>query len=459
MNLLCFDIATGGISAALFDANLDVTRFAETQWTLQTDDQGAATVSISTVEAQFKRLIQQLNLKRDAAITAICMDCFMHNCVVLDDADQPLTPVFTWLDQRGEAGIDVVRGRVGNRFHELTGCHYHPMFPIFKLAAMRIEGLRRVASVKAALLHRLTGRWVEDHGMASASGLFNIREGDWDPQLLGIVGLNSDNLPSLVSRTEIIGNLTPSAALQFALPYGIPVVNGSGDGFLANVGSECESPPKISVTLGTSAVVRQTLASPALDASSGTFCYRVDASSYLLGCAGSNGGNVLDWGRDVFGTLQNANESVDPPIFIPLLHGERSPDWNPQLTASWHGLKARHTAADLSRSILEGVIFNLAHFIDIVQSGSGEKASDLVLSGNGFLQPMTAPILAAVVGLPVWMPSVPGLASLRGAAICALRALGISFPRLSLSRVSPLADPNIVRRYEEYRSIRGRIQV
>src|SRR5262245_24196437 len=123
MNLLCFDIASGGISAALFNSNLDVIRFAETQWTLETDDQGAATLAVTTVEAQFKQVIQQLNVTRNDAIAAICMDSFMHNCVVLDDEDKPLTPVFTWLDQRGEAGLDLVRNKVGDRFYELTGCH------------------------------------------------------------------------------------------------------------------------------------------------------------------------------------------------------------------------------------------------------------------------------------------------------------------------------------------------
>ena len=142
-------------------------------------------------------------------------------------------------------------------------------------------------------------------------------------------------------------------------------------------------------------------------------------------------------------------------VFIPLLHGERSPDWNSQLTGSWHGLTARHTAADLWRSILEGVVFNLAHFVDIVQNTSGIKPSDIVLSGNGFLHPLAAPILAAVVDAAVWMPGQPGLASLRGSGICALRALGAPVPPLKAKSVAPLEDTKIPKRYEQYRNLRG----
>jgi xylulokinase len=197
-----------------------------------------------------------------------------------------------------------------------------------------------------------------------------------------------------------------------------------------------------------------------LDNKAGTFCYRADGDSFVLGCAGSNGGNVLDWGRRIFGELEHGSAAQDSLIFIPLLNGERSPDWNPHLTGSWHGLTARHTAADLSRSIFEGVIFNLAHFAEIVQRTSGEAASALVLSGNGFLDPIAAPILATITrgsGISAWSPRSPGLASLRGAGICALRALAQPTPALEVDPVSPLPDSKVSERYAIYRQIRDRV--
>lgn len=209
------------------------------------------------------------------------------------------------------------------------------------------------------------------------------------------------------------------------------------------------------MTLGTSAVARQTLGQRVLNSSSGTFCYKAAEDVYLLGCAGSNGGNVLDWGRSIFGNLKHAGSGTDVPIFIPLLHGERSPDWNPKLTGSWHGLKDRHTAADLSRSILEGVVFNLAHFVDIVQTTSGIRPSGVVLSGNGFLEPIAAPMLAGIIDAAVWVPVHPGLASLRGSGICALRAQGAEMPPLKTNTVMPLEDPKISERYARYRTLRA----
>jgi gluconokinase len=463
MNLLCFDISSGGITSALLNENLEPRRVADDKWILETDARGAAALSVERVVEQFKQSIRVLNLS-DYAIDAICIGTFLHSCVLLDQADAPLTPVFTWLDQRGETGLDVIRSRLGDRFHEITGCRYHPMFPVFKLAAMWITDpellgrTKRIVSIKALLLNRLTGAWIEDHGVASASGLFDIHEGDWAWDVLNILGLDKNYLPGIACRSAIVGDVASTAARDFGLPDGVAVVAGSGDGFLANIGSDCEVPSRIAVTLGTSAVARQTLPRPVVDWPAGTFCYKADEDEYLLGCAGSNGGNVLDWGRRVLPTPEGDGTSEDPPIFIPLLHGERSPDWDPHLTASWHGLTSRHTAADLSRSILEGVVFNLAHFLEIVQRTSGEKATGIVLSGNGFLAPMAAPLLAFIAGISTWSPRVPGLASLRGAGICALRALGQPTPNLAVDPVLPLEDDRVLRRYDEYRRLRAAVK-
>ena len=411
------------------------------------------------ISDQFKKLVRELGCDNEP-ILAVSIGCFLHNVVVLDAAGLPLTPIFTWLDSRGEEGVDYVRSLLKDGFHARTGCRYHPMFPVFKLAAMRVNEdpvlarTARVVSLKALFVHMFTGVWVEDHGTASATGFYSLIDGRWDAKLLNILGLTEDQLPSVRNRTDVIGRVTPLAAREFGVPGNVAVVNGSGDGFLANIGSDCEVPSRISVTLGTSAVARQTLRNPVLDSSSGTFCYMAADGVYLLGCAGNNGGNVLDWGRSIFGNSKQARVALDVPIFIPLLHGERSPDWNPHLTGSWHQLTARNTAADLSRSILEGVVFNLAHFVEIVQSTSGLKASDVILSGNGFLEPLAAPILATIIEASVWMPLNPGLASLRGSAICALRALGAPEPPFQSKRVLPVADAKIQERYRQYRSLR-----
>jgi gluconokinase len=336
------------------------------------------------------------------------------------------------------------------------------MFPIFKLASLYISDsavmsrAKRVVSVKAFLIHRLTESWIEDYGVASSSGLFNLNSNKWDTTLLPLIGLSSEQFPAVKGRTDVAGRVTRDAAGQFGLREGMTVITGSGDGFLASLGSDCDSASRVAVTLGTSGVARQTLSKPVLNLSAGTFCYKAGENEYLLGCASNNGGNVLDWARSIFGELENA-KADDLPFFIPLLHGERSPEWDPTLTASFREVKAHHTAPQLAQSVLEGVVFNLSWFVEILQNTSGYQASEIVLSGNGFLAPAAPRILASVAAVPVLMPADPGAASLRGAAVCAFQALGRRIQPLKLEVVRPLDDLHLPQRYRRYKELRRQI--
>ena len=240
---------------------------------------------------------------------------------------------------------------------------------------------------------------------------------------------------------------------------------GTGDGILAHTGSGCDQPSRVSVTLGTSSSVRQVLSRPVLNEAAGTFCYRASRGAFLLGCASSNsGGNVLDWARSVLGELPvHCSDRTDLPTFIPLLNGERSPEWDETLTASWHGVKPSHTAADLASAVLDGVVFNLAHYCR--NSRYGHPVNRLAKSScrEAARNAVAAVILASVMESQVLRPRTQGLASLRGAAVCGFQALGIE-SRPALEQIvaeSELIDKSnhsaaIRHRYDRYRQIRAR---
>src|SRR5881628_3933482 len=94
---------------------------------------------------------------------------------------------------------------------------------------------------------------------------------------------------------------------------------------------------------------------------------------------------------------------------------------------------------------------------EVIQNLSGVAAREIVLSGNGFLEPVTAPLIAALVPVETLQPASPGLASLRGAAIYAWRAIGRDATRAverlldDAIRVPPLHDDGLIGRYERYK--------
>jgi gluconokinase len=277
MEVLCFDIGTGGISAARFDEQLKVSVAKESSWDLHRDAQGRATLSADDIESAILALAT--DLQGDTPPAAVSIACFMHSFLVLSSCCAPLTPVFTWLDTTAPEGIEAVRRRLGGEFHARTGCHYHPMFPVFKLAAHPPGRGNRVGSPKAWLGWELTGLFVEDVGMAAASGLLNARAGKWDSELLNVAGVELADLPSIVEPNAKVGTVSEGAVARFGIPRGTPLVSGSGDGFMANVGSACTTPKRMAVTLGTSGVARQMAPSPSLNPAAGTFCYRASSEA------------------------------------------------------------------------------------------------------------------------------------------------------------------------------------
>jgi gluconokinase len=363
------------------------------------------------------------------------------------------------LDMTGASGIDAVRRTVGKRFHERTGCHYYPMFPVFKLASNSPGRGNRVGSPKAWLTWELTGSFIEDYGMASASGLLDARSAKWDPELVGIAKLDLPDLPMLMNPDQAVGRVTEDGGSRFGIAAGTTLVSGSGDGFLANVGSACTSARRIAVTLGTSGVARQMLPHASLNADAGTFCYRATEDAFLLGCASNNGGNVLDWARQTFGPMSR-EASSDLPIFLPFMNGERSLEWNADLHESWHGRLDAHTPSQLSRAVTEGVLFNIAQYVEVVERESGAIASEIILSGNGFQEPRLAEMLASLLGRELMIPESAGLATLRGAAIYAWRALGHdATPALETEinrslRVKSVPDSALTDRFARFKELR-----
>src|SRR5215510_13076486 len=123
MDVLCFDIGSGGVRGARFDERLQISAMHTASWNLHRDSEGRATLSVYDIECAFSEVSQALTRPVPAAVS---IGCFMHSYLVLSSCCAALTPVFTWLDTTSPEGLQAVRRKVGSSFHARTGCHYHP---------------------------------------------------------------------------------------------------------------------------------------------------------------------------------------------------------------------------------------------------------------------------------------------------------------------------------------------
>ncbi len=165
--------------------------------------------------------------------------------VVLERAGRPLRPALLWNDTRSAPQAAALTEALGGpaAWTARTGS-----VPVASMTAAKWRWLREnepYAAESAAavrlphdfLTERLAGVAATDPGDASGTCWYSTATGAYDPQLLGLAGLDEKLLPPVApTGATRIGSLTDAAAGQLGLPAGIAVAAGTGDNMAAAVG-------------------------------------------------------------------------------------------------------------------------------------------------------------------------------------------------------------------------------
>jgi xylulokinase len=86
--------------------------------------------------------------------------------------------------------------------------------------------------------------------------------------------------------------------------------------------------------------------------------------------------------------------------WLPYLMGERSPHLDASARGGWVGLTAKHTRADLIRSLLEGVSYSQKDCLDVIEK-MDVQAESVRLSGGGARSAFWQQMMADILGKPV----------------------------------------------------------
>ncbi len=381
-------------------------------------------------------------------IVLVSFSAAMHSVLAVDIDGQPLTNSFTWADNRASPWAVRIRHELGgNAIYQRTGTPIHPMSPLCKLMWLRDEQpelfakAARFVGVKEYVFFRLFGRWLVDYSIASATGMFNLQQLDWDEGALALLGLSRERLSEPVPTTFCLQGLDKDRAQQLGLHSDIPFVIGANDGVLSNLGVNAIHPGQVAVTIGTSGAMCTVINKPVTDPSGRTFCYALTENHWVVGGPVNNGGNVFRWVRDELATaeseaarradinpydaLTDIAEQVTPGaqglLFHPYMAGERAPLWNADLRGSFFGLALHHGKKHMIRAVLEGVIFNLYSILPAVEDLIGPTTRMMATGGfsrSALWRQMMADIFNREVAVPESVES-----SCLGAAVLGLYAL------------------------------------
>ena len=438
------DIGTTSTKAVAFDPAAKLLCSHSAGYELYEPEPGQAVQHADEIYAAVLECIRETVSGLDGrAVSGLCFSSAMHSLIGLDPHGVPLTAVLTWADSRAEVQVERLRsGAAGPRLHRRTGTPVHPMSPLAKIVWFRerepelAERVGHWVGIKELVLLRMCGALVVDLSVASATGLLDIHRLRWDPEALGIAGLDPEQLSRLVPTATVLPRLTNEAARAVGLPVATPVVVGASDGALASLGLGAVSPGVAACSIGTSGALRVVVDRPAVDALAGLFCFVLTEERWVIGGAINNGGVVLDWAGDTLApdlgsepeqSLLDLAARVPAGsgglVMLPYLLGERAPHWSAVPRGAYVGLTRAHRREHLVRAALEGVCMQLALVLHAMRA-AGHEVREIRATGGFARSPLWRQMLADVLGMDIRFPGGHEGSGL-GAALLGMKALGL----------------------------------
>lgn len=425
--IITIELGTNGIRVFAFDLSGRVIGSMKGYYpTFHTEpdhsEQDPEQIFITTLYV-LKNLLNEHIHPKKYKVASVCFSAAMHSVLAVDNYGNPLGNAITWSDNRAKKeALELRQSAAGKSLYAATGTPIHPMSPLLKIAWMRDHDAARFRqtskflSIKSYIIHQLTGEYLIDYSIASATGLLNIHTIAWETDALQYAGITTDQLPELAPVFTTAGKLKKAYQQSLGLPADTKILIGSSDGCLATLGDGVKGEGDATITIEDSGAVR--IMGPAVlkDEQMRFFNYLLTDGCYVSGGPTNNGGNIFEWFTRQFGEFTNPfdigqsmqhliEEAAQVPagseglLFLPYLLGERAPIWNANARGAYFGLNIKHERKHFIRATLEGILYEIYS----IGKSLSEQRTIKTLSVNGSFGtlPFCTQLLADMFNKPV----------------------------------------------------------
>lgn len=356
-------------------------------------------------------------------VACICFSAAMHSILSIDKNGVPLGNAIVWSDNRAKKEAhDLKRSSLGKVLYQATGTPIHPMSPLNKIAWLknhdkeRFQQAQKFLSIKSYIIQQLTGEYIIDYSIASATGLLNIHSLQWEAEALKHAGITAGRLPDLVPVFYSGSKLRKEYQTSLGLPVKVKIIVGSSDGCLATLGSGIWGEGKATVTIEDSGAVRVMGKKVLQDEQQRFFNYLLTEGNYVSGGPTNNGGAIFEWYAKQFGDFKRAfdledciqnliSDAAKVPagsgglIFLPYLQGERAPIWNADAKGVYFGLNIKHEQQHFVRATIEGILYAIYNIGKTLEEHRTIKS--LCVNGRFALLPFWTQMIADIFNKPV----------------------------------------------------------
>ena len=435
---LAIDLGTSNVKVGLVDETGELLVLRKSPTRTISNEPGSAEHDPKELKRLIIDLCQQTLLDEYRhRVKYVCASSYHFGLMFLDAEFNPLSGMSVLTDIRAQKTFSEFKEFFSDYdIYHNTGCpllgqYVLPrLFYFYKEQPELLKKASYLAGSKEFLFHWLTGDFLTEASIASASQLFNCHEFNWDSTILGRLGLDRAQFAPVADGTKVLRPLRHELCEQLGLGKDVQVALGLFDGGALAVGLSGIDPKIGILNVGTTAMFRVPANKPIFDKSENKRiqAYALREGLFVNGGALNNAALPLDWLRNkLFDVDLNDPALLDisrsQPLFsLPYLTGERDTKVGPYASGVFFGLRRDHTRLDIARSLLQGVAYSLRYIYEALQEND-ISLSELRMGGGGSTWKAWPQMFADTLGIPILIPRVNEVA-LTGSAMLALTAAG-----------------------------------
>jgi len=454
--LLAIDAGTGSCRAVLFDDQARQVAMAQREWAHR-EPSGVPGGQDFDVTANWDLVCECIREALAAAsamgsdVAAIASTSMREGIVLYDARGEEIWACPNVDGRAGSEAEDLIRSGEADRIYTLAGDWVSITSParIRWLVRHRPQTLARARSMGMLsdwITYRLSGEHVTDPSCGSSSGMFDLAQRRWSPEIAAISGLSGEVLPPVYEPGTVIGTVTPVAAAATGLAAGTPVVTGGADTQLGLAGAGI-GVGELAIVGGTFWQTAVLLSGAVIDPRQRlrTLCH-VEPDQWMLEGIGFYVGMSMRWLRDAFCDAEVAEAAarhVDPYVLMEerasgvpagsngvvailseVMNARRWVHASPSFVQFDLSNPSGSGRAACIRAVEEAGAYVARAHRDVIQEITGLSFTEAVFTGGAAKGQLWPQIMADVLNLPVHVPAVTE-SSARGAALAAGVGVGM----------------------------------
>lgn len=400
---------------------------------IENDRGGREQEPSSWVDALESALADVLRQIDPQSVRGIGVSGQQHGFVPLDGEGQVIRPAKLWCDTETVDQCRTITERLGGEEAtvETVGNAVAAGFTASKILWLKEHEPENYAKLRTILLphdylnYWLSGEFSAEHGDASGTAFYDVRQRCWSQKALAAIDSETDlgeMLPALIEPHQPAGTLRKELAQKWGMRSGVVIASGGGDNMMAAIGTGNVQQGVVTASLGTSGTIYATSDTAVIDKRGELAAFCSSAGSWLPLICTMNVTVATELFRGLFElNLEDFNALIDSAapgsegiLLLPFFNGERTPAL-PNGTATLHGMTSTNfNRGNICRAAMEGVTFGLRYGLQILQQ-SGITPEEIRLVGGGAKSAVWRQMVADILDTEVVSPVTTEAGALGGA--------------------------------------------